>query len=283
MEIKKRNNLFLLGNILGLNTRSLVATPTTSGTHYPKLKPFILNHKKEIAKANSKIQKQLQSENKILIIYACHTNNYLKWNSFAKNFGYLIQVPNSDLVIINSSELKQAHTLQSSYKSKCKEFILIPNNKLLDFGKWRYGLEKIDYSNYKYITFINDSILIEGPINFYFNLLRSKNFDLYGYNNSTQTRFHIQTYLFSIKVAKINKFIDFIDKNKNKVKDSQESVIMNYEIRLTDVYPNHKNFINTREFPDHKGKNIFFNNDYLYQNLKQNGLFPFTKIKRMHV
>ncbi len=282
MDAKKKYNHFLLGN-RQISFSSHFQTPIQPNTHYPKLKPFIINHKKEISHSNQKLLTQKGIDKKILIIYACHTNNDLKKKSFDNNFRYLSQVPNSDLVIVNSNDLLVAHQLEKAYKSKCKNYLLVKNDKFLDFGKWKYVLDKIDYSSYKYITFVNDSIIIESPINYYFNLLRTKNFDLYGYNNSTQTRFHTQSYLFSIKSAMIHKFLNYFEKNKGKINNNQDSVVHTFEVKLTDIYPNHKNFINTRVFPDHKGKNIFFNNDYLYHTLKRNGLFPFTKIKRLRI
>ena len=278
---KKKYTRFLLGNINNQGKPKNMVNPQTSNppNKYGNLNTFVKNHHNEIKKCNSKSFGNLHK--KILILYACHTNNNLKLKYFNQNFNYLNKIPNSDLVVINSKEIPNVNILENYYKNQCFKFFTIPNNKFLDFGKWLYGLENINLSCYHYITFINDSIIIENPIDFYFTLLRTKNFDLYGFNNSTQTRLHIQTYLFSIKQEVINKFKHFIKNAGPKINNNQESVIMNLEVKLTDLYPKYKNFINTRQFPEHKGKNIFFNHDYLFFQLKKNGLFPFFKIKRI--
>ena len=52
--------------------------------------------------------------------------------------------------------------------------------KSLDFGKWNYLLNKIDYNNYEHIVFINDSFIIKGSINHFFNLIYKNNVELYG-------------------------------------------------------------------------------------------------------
>lgn len=278
---KKKYTRFLLGNINNQGNSKNIVNPQSSNppNKYGNLNTFVKNHHNEIKKCNSKSIGNLHK--KILILYACHTNNNLKLKYFKQNFNYLNKIPNSDLVVINSKDIPNVSLLENYYKNQCFQFFTIPNNKFLDFGKWLYGLENINLSSYHYITFINDSIIIENPIDFYFTLLRTKNFDLYGFNNSTQTRLHIQTYLFSIKQEVINKFKHFIKNAGPKINNNQESVIMNLEVKLTDLYPKYKNFINTRQFPEHKGKNIFFNHDYLFFQLKKNGLFPFYKIKRI--
>lgn len=278
---KKKNIRFMLGNTnsQGKPNNMINSTTPNQPKNYGNLNTFVKNHQNEIKKSSLKSIGNLHK--KILILYACHTNNPIKSRYFHQNFNFLSKIPNSDLVVINSKDIPNVNVLENYYKNLCLKYFTIHNNKFLDFGKWLYGLENINLSGYHYITFVNDSIVIEKPIDFYFTILRSKNFDLYGFNNSTQTRLHIQTYLFSIKQEVINKFKNFIKNSGSKINNNQESVIMNLEVKLTDIYPKYKNFINTRQFPEHKGKNIFFNHDFLFFQLKKNGLFPFFKIKRI--
>jgi hypothetical protein len=104
--------------------------------------------------------------------------------------------------------------------------------------------------------------------------------DLYGYNNSTQINHHYQTYLFSIRNSNLQHFIKMINDNKNLIKTYMDAVTY-YELRLVDYYPNRDCFLKIAYFPSQKGNNIFFNNDFLYIKLRDSGLLPFTKLKRI--
>ena len=283
---KKKNSNFILGSINNkFNNKKNVGVfnkNQNNNEKYLNLSKYIENHYTEINKANQKnIHIEKNKAKQIIILYACHTNNYIKQKSFDSNLKFLKMIPNSELVIINTISLPNSEILQQKYQSYCKKYFLIPNNKLLDFGKWQYALQNVQLEEYDYIVFINDSIIIEKPINFFFSLLSSKNVDYYGFNNSTQTKYHSQSYLFSIKTNQIYRFIDLIQRNLKNITSNPESVVYNLELKLLDEFKNHKHFLNTRKFPDHFGKNIFFNNDYLYLNLKKAGLFPFTKVKRI--
>ena len=58
-------------------------------------------------------------------------------------------------------------------------------------------------------------------------------------------------------------------------------VVTNGELMLTKWFPNHKCFLKIGNMPLNHNHNIFFNNDKLYIPLKNNGLLPFTKLKRV--
>ena len=244
---------------------------------------FITNSKKEIVHAKKLYNKSLEQGNtkEVLILFACHSNNSLKMISFEKNLYYLNMVPHSDIVVINSSELHNSKILKDTFIDHYLQYLEVPNNKLLDFGKWLYALNKINLNKYQYICFINDSIIIQHPINYFFNLLRTTNVDLYGYNNSTQSCFHIQTFLFSLHINSISTFIQFINNSISLITNNPDSVVQHYELKLTDIFKNFDVFINTTIFSNHQGRNLFFNNDFLYIQLKKQGLCPFLKIKRI--
>lgn len=286
---KKRHTNLWLGNTNKVqqphyNSLPIVYGPVVQSNKYPNLNNFIENHKKEINNAKQKYKELVQKGEKrrVLILLACHTNNPIKINHFEKNFDYLKMIPHSDLVVINSEGLQHAHYFKNKLQGQYLHYFIIPNDKLLDFGKWLYALNHVNIEDYEYFCFINDSIIIEHPVTYFFDLCRVKNFDLYGFNNSTQTRFHTQSYLFSIKKRAIQQFIRFIHLSTPNITNNPESVVLNLELKLTDEFRRHKNFINTRKFPDHQGKNLFFNNDFLYLKLKQHGLLPFVKIKRLY-
>jgi hypothetical protein len=53
------------------------------------------------------------------------------------------------------------------------------------------------------------------------------------------------------------------------------------ELPLIDTFSSHDCFIKVGNHPENVGKNIYFENDTLYNRLFYNQLLPFVKIKRM--
>jgi len=164
------------------------------------------------------------------------------------------------------------HDLQN----KVKQYIEIPNNSLIDFGKWNYTLNNIDYSSYEFITFTNDSFLISQPIYFYFNLAVAKDKELFSYTSSSEIKYHFQSYLFTIKNDAIYKFKEYltrVPKNINPI---------HLELYLIDEFQSHDCFLDIGDININSKTNIFFNNNFLYFILFKSNLLPFIKLKRLN-
>ena len=213
---------------------------------------------------------------KHLTIIACHLNNYDRVRILKKNIRFL-DFPNNDIIIVNSSNLECNKEFISELQNKVKQYIEIPNDKWLDFGKWKYVLNNIDYSEYEFITFTNDSFSILNPILFYFNLVVAKNKDLYGYSSSSEVKYHFQSYLFSVKTSAIYKFKQYLAQlhNHNNVN------AVHLEINLIDVFQSRDCFLDIGKLYINDKKNVFFNNNFLYFTLFNCNLLPFIKIKRL--
>ena len=110
------------------------------------------------------------------------------------------------------------------------------------------------------------------------NLIYKNNVELYGYNDSTQRRYHYQSYLFTVKREAINNFTSNYYKYVNKIK-TFEDVITYYEINMTDWFNTKNCFLKIGNLPYNLNKNIFFTNIILYKKLKKTRLLPFIKIK----
>jgi hypothetical protein len=108
----------------------------------------------------------------------------------------------------------------------------------------------------------------------------SKSVDLYGYNDSTQIRYHYQSYLFGLKTSKTYILNKLIDDKKHLITDSN-SLVHNTEILMTDYFTNNDCFLKIGNISSHKLKNIYFENDTFYNFLFKTGLLPLKKIKRM--
>lgn len=215
---------------------------------------------------------------KYLIIMACHCNSQIKYDTIKNNLLYFA-FENCDKIIINSDNLEFTSSLQEVCNRHINtKYYEIPNNNYIDFGKWVYTLNNlVDYNNYDYVVLTNDSFIIHNPINHYLHLINKYNVELYGYNDSTQVRHHFQSYLFSLRKDVVKQFIDNVT-NTNIIINSSLDVINNFELQMTDWFSTKKSFLNIGNYTN--GQNIFFTIDKLYIPLKNNGLLPFTKLKR---
>jgi hypothetical protein len=215
-----------------------------------------------------------------LLIFAAHCDSQIKLETISNNLKYLNH-RSIYIVFINTINLPY----NNEVKQICKkydnvEYYEVENMPTYDFGKWIDVLEKFDYTKYEFTIFTNDSFVIHAPINHFFNLTYKYNVDFYGYNDSTQQNYHYQSYLFSLKQNIIPIFINNYYYKKDKIKN-QEDVITEYELKMTNWFNNKNCFLSIGNVPSHKGLNIFFTNDKLYEYVKKLNLLPFTKIKRL--
>ena len=197
---------------------------------------------------------------------------------------YLKEVDNIDIVIVNSSRVAFSNNVKSFFKNTYIDYYELENDQCFGFSKWYYGLIntqlKYDFSKYKFTTFINDYIILHNKITHFFDYTRQKKVDLYGINNSSQIHLHYQSYLFSVKNTAINNFIRLFNDNKRFVK-SYNDAVTRFELNLFNYFSSRDCFLKIAYFPSQIGKNIFFNNDFLYFLLLKSGLLPITKLRRI--
>jgi hypothetical protein len=221
----------------------------------------------------------VNNNKKLLLLMASHTDNELRLKTILNTMKYF-DTNSIDIMIANSKSLKYNDQLSNYYKSKNISYYEIENNGCYDFGKWIYLLSQIDYSLYDYVFFINDSFIIEKPIAHFVNLAIKTNVELYGYNDSTQENYHYQSYFFCVRSDAINKFINMYNSKKDLIK-TQRDVIENFELKMINYFSTHDCYLKIGNFSLHKGQNIFFTSDFLYEILKKNGILPFIKLKRI--
>ena len=237
--------------------------------------------KHKILQKNNNSYSPDKNGKKYLIIMACHCNSQIKLNAIKNNLKYFA-FENCHKIVINSTDLIH----NSEIKNICSRhnnttYFEMENNPYCDFGKWINVLKNlVDYKNYDYIVFTNDSYIIHKSINHFLNLAVKHNIELYGYNDSTDTRYHFQSYLFILRQNAVEKFIEKITISSLKI-DNITDVINNFEVKMTDWFNSYKSFLKIGNFLLNQNHNIFFTNDILYLPLKRSGLLPFTKIKRL--
>ncbi len=250
-----------------------------------KIEPRTYNNLPSLVLNGKQLQiKQSRFAPKILTLIACHTNSIAKVNIIKNNIKYFQAFPNNDIVIINSFDSKH-HKDVKKYLEKTVpsvQYYGTLNAPTLDCGKWMFYLQNHYKANiYKYVLFTNDSFLIRGKgIEHYYTSILRQNVDLFGYNDSTQIRYHYQSYLFTLKHTVIRRFIMYYNRIKHKLK-GYESVVNNVELRLTDIFRSKNCFLKIGSLPSNRGHNIFFNNDQLYLPLYNNNQLPFIKLKRI--
>ena len=218
---------------------------------------------------------------KYLLIMASHCINEIKFSTIKNNFKFL-NFNCFDKLVVNSEQTEYGKKLSEFCKNSDIKYYEIPNSGYLDFGKFINVLidkNKANYLEYDYIILLNDSFIIHKPINHFFNLISKYNIDLYGYNDSTQSGYHYQSYLFSLRRDAVQKFIDKVTNPSLNIK-TQQDVICNFELNMTKWFTKTSCFLEIGNYPLHRGLNIYHNNDRLYFFLKNIGLLPFTKLKR---
>jgi hypothetical protein len=238
----------------------------------------ILSSMREM-KANFYPPKINSHSKRILTIMACHTNSLRKYNTVLNNLKYFCFM-NNDIVVINSRGESHSDKLRETLKSCVDGYCEIPNNAHLDIGKWCFILKKINYKIYDHVIFTNDSFLITSPIVHFFNKMMRSNVELYGYNDSTQIRYHYQSYLFALKKNAVDKLIALYLSRKHLMR-TYEQVVENIELNLVNTFRTHDCFLKIGWLSSEKGRNIFFNNDTLYRKLLRTKLLPFIKLKRL--
>jgi len=222
-----------------------------------------------------------QNGKKYLIIMACHCNSQIRFNTIKKNLHYFA-FENCHKIVINSENTSFTDQLKEiTSRHNNTNYYEIPNNNYIDFGKWVHVLSHlVNYNEYDYIVLTNDSYKIHSSINHYLNLAAKHNVHLFGYNDSTQVRYHYQSYLFTLRKDAVTTFINRVTAPGISI-NGHYDVVLNYELKMTDWYPTHKSFLKIGNCGLDIGHNIFFTNDELYLPLKNIGLLPFTKLKRI--
>lgn len=249
--------------------------------HEQKMYDLFLKYVNHMVKIKNNHSNHPMKSKKYAVIMACHCDSTRKLEVIKNNLQYFDYL-NVDTTIVNTSELYLGNNLsQLCLEYLNTKYYEIPNSSYYDFGKWIYALQNIiNADKYDYIVLTNDSFIIHSSIYHFFNLSAIHNVQLYGYNDSTQTRYHYQSYLFSLRKDAVKIFIkNVMDNNLNII--GQQDVIMNFEVKMTDWFVSKKCFLEIGNFKLNQFKNIFFTNDRLYIHLKSSKLLPFTKIKRI--
>ena len=218
---------------------------------------------------------------KFMTIIACHPDSILKVKTTMNNIQRLTFLTNT-IVVVSSNDAKYSDMLQSlvSVNAPHVHYAGIPNTPHLDIGKWVYFINNYYEGTHDYVVFTNDSFLIQQPIYNFYNMMVTRNVELYGYNDSSQIKYHYQSYLFGIKNNHLDRLLTHYERIKHKLKTYMD-VVTNIELELANIYVSKDCFLKIAYYKDHTGRNVFFNNDELYNLLQRANVLPFQKLKRI--
>ena len=216
---------------------------------------------------------------KLLFLIAAHTNTQMKLDN-VKTLINLVSYSCIEIMVLNSATFSYSDELKEFCNKKNIFYQEKENEITCDSGKWVELIHQKNCSLYDFIFFANDSFKIEDSLNHFINLTISKNVELYAYNDSSEIKYHYQSYLFGIKSDAVYKYILMYYLYKDNITCFQD-LIYNYELNMIEQFTSYECFLKIAEIPCNKGLNIFFHNDYLYEILKNTGLLPFVKLKRV--
>lgn len=263
----------------------------TNKSNNPEMNLFVKNYNKIIS--NNSAPNNINNK-KILTIVACHTTTNIKYNAVINNIPYLIY-PNNDIIIINSSNEKFSDRLKQYIETKSAinvpnnkiiKYFEIPNDKYIDIGKYIHVINAVQTDDsfskdYEYVVLINDSIIIKKPITHFYNMIIKMQKELYAYNDSSEIKYHYQSYLYAIKYNAIHKLINYFNIHKFEI-HGYKDVIDKIELELNSIYDNESDcFLKIAKLPCNINKNIYFHNDDLYKLLFNNAILPFIKIRTL--
>jgi hypothetical protein len=229
---------------------------------------------------------------KYLIIVACHCNSEIKLRALFQNLPFF-HFECVHLLVINSENLEPfTSRLRPFVESLPRtEYLEIPNDPLIDFGKWvtgmkHYGLSDLNTlseSSFDFVVCINDSIILSSPIAFFLNMLPKANKALFGFNDSTQpVDYCYQSYLFALAKRACPRFVSQVENiSRQESIRTQEDVINKMEIPLYRwFYPDTSVYLPISSTGLNSHQNIFFTNDIVFRQLQKANLLPIEKIKR---
>ena len=219
--------------------------------------------------------------NEFLTIIACHSDTERRVRIIINNINKL-SFPGNNIVIVDSSDTYHHSSLKIIIETMYPDIKVysIKNTPHLDIGKCMFYIEKHYEPLYKHIILTNDSYYLTDTVYHYYKSMNTNSAQLYGYNDSTQSRYHYQSYLYAVRKEALHILIQHYKRVSTDL-TGYTQVINHIELKLCDIFSTKDCFLKIGTLPYHRGKNIFFNSDKLYNILLKNGILPIVKIKRI--
>ena len=204
--------------------------------------------------------------------------NLINYDNFITNFDHIIIIDTNNIYSENFKNLIMNESNESNKKIIIDKYEL--TNKFteniemdVNIEKILFALENINYSEFNYITIINDNYLYYKNTISYFNYVKDHDLDFYSMSDSSENKYHHQLYLFTIKSKFINKFINYINKNKYDI---------SVQFNIHTIFKKSNVYLKLAYLENNKNCNIFYN-DYLYEHFISNNVLPIININRLYL
>ena len=149
------------------------------------------------------------------------------------------------------------------------------NDNFINYGKWLYFLNKINYNVYNNIILTNDSFVITRSLICLKSLIEP-NIELVSLLSSYENQYHYPDFLRIYNLVGINKIIKYYEMTMPKITDFL-SCITDFEVKSTDIFDSVE--VLYKGSDDFKG-NIHFDDKYLEDYLYNNN-YPVVKVKKL--
>lgn len=175
------------------------------------------------------------------------------------------------IIIVYSSINSKNIFLKNGFCGLNEEEINLIPNKGYDFGKYKFGLEKINSSGDHHTAIINDSVSVIKSLNDIFsriNFLINQGFDYIGFLGSEEIKSHYQSWFWVLN----NKAVDYFIKNVNIDLKTKRQIIRHNEVGISNQMIS--NFKSCSLF--NHATNIFYRQPNVILRYISDG-FPFIK------
>jgi len=111
-------------------------------------------------------------------------------------------------------------------------------NKGFDFGMWRKALREFPANEFDRIGFVNDSCILYGKLDSFFEWMNKEGPDYCGMTDSNALSYHIQSYFLVINKPAIPVVIEYLKENAEP--GNMKDVINRFEVGLSKLVGEHK-------------------------------------------
>ena len=135
----------------------------------------------------------------------------------------------TETVLITSQ--KEVPTQDKAFLEEKKIRLILTPNEGYDFGMWYKGMKEYNIGDYDRAGFVNDSCILFGKLDEFFQWVDKENPEYCGFTDSYLMDYHIQSYFLVINKKAIPFVVEYFSKN-GIVKELSE-VIKTYEVGLS--------------------------------------------------
>jgi lipopolysaccharide biosynthesis protein len=138
----------------------------------------------------------------------------------------------SETVFITSQ--KEMLPQDKAFLEEKKIRLIQTANEGYDFGMWYKGMKEYNINDYDRVGLVNDSCILFGKLDTFFQWLDKENPDYCGFTDSYLMDYHIQSYFLVVNKRAIPFVLEYF--NRNGIVKELSEVIKTYEVGLSKYF-----------------------------------------------